>query len=127
MAAPEKGQAVELPRKIMNQIRSSESHPKRQEQIIVQKGSGDVFLFNMEDGSYYALNEVGNRIWELCDGTNGVGQLVSTLAKEYDAPAEVIQTDILEVLKDLRSKNLIVECSEDRLSFEAGGASLESP
>src|SRR5579863_3390345 len=96
MAAPEKGQAVELPKKMMNEIRSSESHPKRQEQIIVQKGSGDVFLFNMEHGSYYALNEVGNRIWELCDGTNGVGQLVSTLAKEYDAPAEVIQTDILE-------------------------------
>jgi len=111
----------------MNEIRSSESRPKRQEQIVVQKGANDLLLFNMDDGSYYALNEVGHRIWELCDGTHGVAQLVSVLAKEYDAPAEIIETDIREVLEDLRSKSLIVECSEDRPAFEAGGASPESP
>ncbi|MHB8499319.1 MAG: PqqD family protein [Candidatus Acidiferrales bacterium] len=111
----------------MKKITDSDSCPKRQEQIIVQKGSKDVLLFNMDDGSYYALNEVGNRIWELCDGTHGVAQLVSTLAKEYDAPAEIIETDILEVLDDLRSKNLIVECSGDRVSSEAGDASAGSP
>jgi hypothetical protein len=44
------------------------------------------------------------------------------LAKEYDAPAEIIETDILEVLEDLRSKNLIVECSADRMGFNAGSA-----
>jgi coenzyme PQQ biosynthesis protein PqqD len=76
----------------------------------------------MDDGSYYALNEVGNRIWELCDGRHGVAQLVSMLAKEYDAPAEIIETDILEVLEDLRSKNLIVECSADRMGFNASSA-----
>ena len=87
--------------------------PRRQKQIIVQKGSQDVLLFNMDDGSYYALNEVGNRIWELCDGTHGMAEMVGMLAKEYDAPAEMIETDILEVLDELRSKNLIVECSAD--------------
>jgi len=87
--------------------------PRRQKQIIVQKGSQAVLLFNMDDGSYYALNEVGNRIWELCDGTHGMSEMVGMLAKEYDAPVEVIETDILEVLDELRSKNLIVECSAD--------------
>jgi hypothetical protein len=101
--------------------------PRRREQIIVQKGSKDVLLFNMDDGSYYALNEVGNRIWELCDGTHGVAQLVCMLAKEYDAPAENIETDILEVLEDLRSKNLIVECGGDRMGFDASGAPQGSP
>jgi len=110
----------------MKEITSSDSCPKRQEQIIVQKGSKDVLLFNMDDGSYYALNEVGNRIWELCDGTRGVAQLVDTLAKEYDAPAEIIETDIVEVLEDLRSKNLIVVGSAHRLSSETGDASQGS-
>jgi hypothetical protein len=96
--------------------------PRRQEQIIVQKGSQDVLLFNMEDGSYYALNEVGNRIWELCDGAHGMAEMVCVLAKEYDAPAEMIETDILEVLEDLRSRNLIVERRVDRAGFDAGGA-----
>jgi hypothetical protein len=111
----------------MKETTNFDSCPRRQEQIIVQKGSKDVLLFNMDDGSYYALNEVGNRIWELCDGTHGVAQLVSVLAKEYDAPAEIIERDILEVLEDLRSKNLIVERSGDRMGFDASGAPQGSP
>ena len=110
----------------MNEITSSNSCPKRQEQIIVQKGSQDVLLFNMDDGSYYALNEVGNRIWELCDGTLRVAQLVSVLAKEYDAPAKIIEMDIREVLDDLRSKKLIVDWSGDCIGSEVGDASQGS-
>jgi hypothetical protein len=111
----------------MKQSANFDSCPRRQEQIIVQKGSQEVLLFNMDDGSYYALNEVGNRIWELCDGTHGVAQLVSMLAKEYGAPVEIVETDVLELLGDLRSKNLIVECSGDRTGPEAGAASSGSP
>lgn len=121
------GLAIEQPRKTMKEMTSFDSCPRRQEQIITQKGSKDVLLFNMDDGSYYTLNEVGNRIWELCDGTHGVAQLVSLLAKEYDAPAEIIETDILEVLEDLRSKNLIVERSGNRTGFDASGAPQGSP
>ena len=100
--------------------------PKRQQQIIAQKGSDEVLLFNMDDGSYYALNEVGNRIWELCDGRHGMAEMVCVLAKEYNAPAEMIETDILEVLEDLRSKNLIAESRGDPMSVDAGGASQGS-
>ena len=106
----------------MKEIKSFVSCPKRQEQIIVQTRSKDVLLFNMDDGSYYALNEVGSRIWELCDGAHDVAQLVSLLAKEYDAPAKIIEMDILEVLEDLRSKHLIVDSRGDRVGFEAGDA-----
>jgi hypothetical protein len=99
--------------------------PRRKEQIIAQKGADEVLLFDMDDGSYYALNEVGNRIWELCDGTHGMAEMVCVLAKEYNAPAEMIETDILEVLGDLRSKNLIVESRENRI--DASGAAQGSP
>ena len=112
---------------IMKKITQFDRCPRRQEQIIVQKGSQDVLLFNIDDGSYYALNEVGNRIWELCDGSHGMAEMVCILAKEYDAPVEMIETDIQEVLEDLRSKNLIVECSGDRMGAEAGDASPGSP
>ena len=107
----------------MKETIASDSRPKRQEQIIVQKGSNDVLLFSMEDGSYYALNEVGNRIWELCDGTHEVAQLISILAKEYDAPHKIIEMDVMEVLEELQSKNLIVECGVDRKGFEDSGVS----
>jgi coenzyme PQQ synthesis protein D (PqqD) len=119
----EKGLMIEYPGKTMRETGSFNNRPKRQEQIIVQKGSNDVLLFSMEDGSYYALNEVGNRIWELCDGTHEVAQLISILAKEYDAPVKIIEMDVMEVLEELQSKNLIVECGEDRMGFEGSGVS----
>jgi hypothetical protein len=106
----------------MKEIKGSDSYPKRQEQIIAQKRSKDVLLFNMDDGSYYALNEVGSRIWELCDGAHGVAQLVSLVAREYDAPAKIIEMDILEVLEDLRSKNLIVQSRGESMGCEADDA-----
>jgi hypothetical protein len=106
----------------MKKITNFDSCPRRHQQIIAQRGSEEVLLFNMDDGSYYALNEVGNRIWELCDGTHGMAEMACTLAKEYGAPAEVIETDILELLDELRSKNLIVECRGDRMGSEASDA-----
>jgi len=111
----------------MRETRSLDSRPKRQEQIIVQNGANEVLLFSMEDGSYYALNEVGNRIWELCDGTHGVAELIAILAKEYDAPAKIIETDVMEVLEELKSRNLIVEHGEDRRGCEDSGVSRGSP
>jgi len=93
----------------MKKVTNFDSCPKRNEQIIAQKGSSDLLLFNMDSGTYYALNEVGGRTWELCDGTHSVAQLVRILAKEYDAPTEILEADIVELLEDLSGKNLIVE------------------
>lgn len=85
------------------------SCPKRKDEIIAQQASSAMLLMNMGDGSYYSLNEVGSRIWELCDGTHTVAQLVSTLAMEYDAPSQTLESDILELLDGLRNKKLIGE------------------
>ncbi|MGD0958064.1 MAG: PqqD family protein [Candidatus Acidiferrales bacterium] len=84
-----------------------ESCPKRGEQVIAQKASNDWLLFNMEDGNYYSLNDIGGRIWELCDGNHSVSQLVVALAAEYDAPAEVLEKDIAELLEGLQNGKLI--------------------
>lgn len=85
-----------------------ESCPKRGEQVIAQKASNDLLLFNMDDGNYYSLNEIGSRIWELCDGNHSVSQLVAALAAEYDASDEVLEKDVAELLENLQSGKLIV-------------------
>jgi hypothetical protein len=85
-----------------------EECPKRGEQVIAQKAANDLLLFNIEDGNYYSLNEIGSRIWELCDGTHNVSQLVAVLATEYDASQEVLKKDVTELLENLQSGKLIV-------------------
>ena len=86
-----------------------QSYPQRNEQVIAQKAASDLLLFNMNDGNYYSLNEIGCRVWELCDGNHSIAQLIETLAAEYDAPAETVATDVLELLEKLQNGKLIVE------------------
>jgi hypothetical protein len=85
-----------------------ESCPKRMEQVIAQKASKDWLLFNMNDGNYYSLSDIGGRIWELCDGTRTVSQLVAVLAAEYDASSEVLEKDTVELLESFQNGRLIV-------------------
>jgi hypothetical protein len=84
------------------------SCPKRGEQVIAQKAANDTLLFNMNDGNYYSLNEIGGRIWELCDGNRSVSQLITALAAEYDASGDVLEQDVMELLEGLKSGKLIV-------------------
>jgi coenzyme PQQ biosynthesis protein PqqD len=86
-----------------------QSYPQRNEQVIAQKASNDFLLFNINDGNYYSLNEVGCRIWELCDGKHSIAELIDILATEYDAPAETVAKDVLELLQTLQNGKLIVE------------------
>ena len=85
-----------------------ESCPKRTAQVIAQKASNDWVLLNMEDGNYFSLNDIGGRIWELCDGSRSVSQLAVALAAEYDASPEVLEKDIVEMLENLQKGKLIV-------------------
>jgi coenzyme PQQ biosynthesis protein PqqD len=84
-----------------------DTRPQRNDQILAQNVGSDFLLFNMNDGNYFSLNEVGRRIWELCDGTRTIAQIVDALAAEYDAPREQLSQDVLELLETLRNRKLV--------------------
>ncbi|HTI01214.1 MAG TPA: pyrroloquinoline quinone biosynthesis peptide chaperone PqqD [Acidisoma sp.] len=46
------------------------------------------------------------------DGTRTVGDIVNDLAARYQAPADVIMADVLELLSDLAARGVIVDRSE---------------
>jgi len=83
--------------------------PKRKEQIIAQNVDGTRVLLNLANGEYYTLDDgVGFRIWELCDGSHTVPQMISKIAEEYDAPADDIKADVLELLEGFVNEQLLV-------------------
>ena len=83
--------------------------PQRQRQIIKQEAAGTVVLLNLDDGKYFALDEVGGRIWGLCDGSRTVSEIARLLGDEYEAPAETIEQDLTELLSDLAHEKLVAE------------------
>jgi len=87
------------------------NYPKQRERILAQQSSDNLVLLNLDQGNYYSLNQVGSRAWELCDGTRSVGDMVEIICREYNAPSEVVAADLLELLGDLESENLLAENS----------------
>jgi coenzyme PQQ biosynthesis protein PqqD len=81
---------------------------RRQEGILAQEAQGETVLLRLQDGGYYALEEVGARIWDLCDGNRSVGEIVTILCAEFDAPEKTVQADVLEFIADLRRERLLV-------------------
>jgi Coenzyme PQQ synthesis protein D (PqqD) len=83
------------------------SQPKRAERVLAQRAAESVILLKPDNGQYYTLDEVGARVWELCDGNRPVADLVSTIHCEYDAPLARIQADVLELLGELTREKLL--------------------
>jgi coenzyme PQQ synthesis protein D (PqqD) len=81
--------------------------PLRANGILAQRNADSLILLNPDSGQYFTLDEVGARVWELCDGSHPVAEVVSTLHAEYDAPVKSIQTDVLELLEDLAREQLV--------------------
>jgi len=85
-----------------------EGRARRQEGILAQEAHGQTVLLRLEDGGYYALDEVGAMIWGLCDGGRAITEIVSLLCEEFDAPEPVVRADVLEFIDDLRRERLLV-------------------
>ena len=84
-----------------------ESRPIRAGRVLAQPSAESLILLNPESGQYYTLDEVGARIWDLCDGSRQVTDLVSAIHAEFDAPVAAIQADVVELLDDLCRDKLV--------------------
>lgn len=81
---------------------------RRSEGVLAQEAHGHTVLLRLDDGGYYALDEVGALIWELCDGDRAIEGIVDALCAQFDAPREMVRTDVVEFIGDLRRERLLV-------------------
>jgi hypothetical protein len=70
-----------------------------------------LLLYEKSRGVALPVNESGAEIWELCDGTHSVDEIVADLALRHDAPQSQIDGDAREFLAVLLRHGLL-----DRLS-----------
>lgn len=61
-----------------------------------------------QDGAEHDLNEVGSRIWELCDGTRSVGEIAHAVAEEFEVDEATAAADAGEFVGQLLGTRLLV-------------------
>ena len=76
--------------------------------VLMQRVDDAVVLLNIASGEYYALDEIGGRIWLLCDAGHDLAEVHTALCAEFDAPPATIEADMLELVRDLLDERLLV-------------------
>ncbi len=67
------------------------------------------FLIVMSHGhSIQYLNEVAKDFYLLSDGNRKVGDIVGIILNEYDVSQDVLENDILELIRNLQWNNLVL-------------------
>ena len=69
--------------------------------------SGEAAILNLKAGVYYGLNTVGASIWKLIQEPRTVKEIRDALAEEYDVEPKRCERDILELLQELSTHELI--------------------
>ena len=90
----------------------AQNRPRRVTHVLSQRVSGRLVLLDAQTGAYFSLDEVGARVWDLCDGSRTVADAVAVICEEYAADATTIEADVLSLLGDLSRERLIQEPSD---------------
>lgn len=63
--------------------------------------SGEAVILDLNAGTYFGLNEVGTRIWQLIAEKGNLRAVFETLSAEYDAAPEALERDLLALVSRL--------------------------
>jgi coenzyme PQQ synthesis protein D (PqqD) len=76
--------------------------------VLFREIDEECVLLDLGSGTYFGLNEVGTRVWNLLREGVPEDEIVRTIADEYDNDAETIRADVRRFLTELESRKLIV-------------------
>ena len=76
--------------------------------VLFREIDKECVLLDLGSGTYFGLNEVGTRVWNLLREGLSEDDIVRTIAGEYDSDAGTIRADVRRLLTDLENRKLIV-------------------
>lgn len=79
----------------------------RSEDVLHQEVGGEAVLLDLASESYFGLDPVGTRIWDLLDGSTSIASVHAQLCREYDADAARIEQDVLLLCQSLLVAGLV--------------------
>jgi hypothetical protein len=68
---------------------------------------GEAVILNLKSGTYFGLNSLGTRIWELIREPVRVSDVHQQLLQEYEVDAGLCEAELLLFLNQLQTNDLI--------------------
>ncbi|HLO78658.1 MAG TPA: PqqD family protein [Magnetospirillum sp.] len=80
---------------------------RRNPDMLVAEIDNQVVMMSVVAGEYYGFDDICSDIWRYLSRPMAVSELAEILAADYDAPRNVIESDLLAVLAEMSGKTLI--------------------
>jgi len=80
--------------------------------IVSRDLAGEAVILNLANGTYFGLNEVGTRIWNLLAKHGSIEQVLPPLLVEYEVEEAELHQDLEALLQILAEKGLVVVHAE---------------
>ena len=77
------------------------------EQALSQEVNGETVILDLKSESYFGLDEVGTRIWQLLREHGDVQKTFDTMLEEFDVDTDTLASDMKNLIDDLTEKGLI--------------------
>ena len=79
------------------------------DEVVARKVADETVLLHLNSGTYFSLDQIGGRVWEILDQTNDMTlkQVCDKIFNEYDVKREVLERDIVLLVTELEAGNLI--------------------
>jgi len=81
--------------------------PKRVREAAFRILDGEAVVVLSNRAEIKVLNDVGARIWQLCDGQSSIEKILEILCEEFEAGEDVLRADLAEFLKELTDRRMI--------------------
>lgn len=76
-------------------------------QVMHQQVGNEVVLLDLSGETYFGLNPLGSRIWNLINGSSTLQDVHRVLCSEYAADESVVGQDLLDLTKQLLAAGLV--------------------
>ena len=75
--------------------------------VLSQEVSGETVLLDIRSESYFGLDPVGTRIWELLQENGNLETTFKAMLEEYDVEAGQLESDLTELVEKLEEAGLV--------------------
>ena len=76
-------------------------------QVMARTVGDETVILDLASGTYYGLDPVGARMWQLMSEGQPLTAVCDTLLDEYEVTREALEGDILRLTEELRAKGLV--------------------
>jgi hypothetical protein len=76
-------------------------------EVLTQEVGGETVILDLKSESYFGLDEISTRIWQLLQENKDLQTITSTMLDEYNVQEKKLEEDIQTLLAQLNDAGLI--------------------